>query len=102
MLIKPQGKITWTASASTDVVAYIVYQEDGMPVGYDSPSVNVGNQTSVDLPLAGLPEVESDDVNIGVAAVDHIGNLSDITQIVTSIDVTAPDAPTNLQHVQSE
>ena len=100
MLIQPAGKLKWPASTSTDVVGYIVYREIGAVPGYASPSANVGLQTEVALPLPGLDPIESDEVYYGVAAVDHVGNQSDITSIKTAIDVTPPAAPASLEHIR--
>lgn len=95
-LIKPQGTLSWTASASDDVVSYMIYQgADGNPPTYDSPHVNVGNVTTIQLPVEGLPMVEGS-VVFAVAAVDSVGNLSDLAPAApVLIDVSAPLPPTD-------
>lgn len=95
--IRPQGSISWTASPSADVDHYRVYQgEDGNPPTYDSPFVELGNVTSAQLPIAGLPAVEGS-VIFGITAFDKAGNESDI-QIAEAIliDVTLPLPPTDI------
>lgn len=98
-LTKPQGKITWTPSASTDTVSYRVYQgTGGSPPTYDSPSVDVGNVTEAALPIEGLPGVEGV-VVFAVAATDAAGNLSDLAAAdAVLIDVTAPQPPTDVRY----
>lgn len=93
-LIKPQGSLSWTASPSTDVVSYELYQgEQGQAPTYDSPHVDVGNVTSATLPVEGLPMVEGT-VIFAVAAVDAAGNKSDLAPVApVLIDVTPPLPP---------
>lgn len=101
-LIRPQGSLSWTASTSTDVVSYVVYQSvDSNPPTYTSPSANVGNVLTVQLPIAGLPAVEGE-VLFGVASVDSVGNISDIATVVpVLIDVTPPAPPTDVVYTAS-
>ena len=98
-LIKPQGSLSWVASESADVAGYIVYQSaDGSDPTYDSPSANVGNVTSVKLPIEGLPAAEGE-VRYSVTAVDIAGNQSDLLPAITVlIDVTPPAPPTGLEY----
>lgn len=98
-LIKPQGKLTWTPSASTDTVGYRVYQgTDINPPTYASPSADVGNVTDASLPIDGLPGVEGM-VVFAVAAADASGNLSDLAAAeAVLIDVTAPLPPTEVRY----
>lgn len=97
-LVKPQGTVSWTPSESTDVVSYVLFQElelNGPPT-YDSPNIDVGNVTSVTLPIEGLPPVEGP-VIFSVAAKDGVGNLSDLTFAApVLIDVTPPAAPAEI------
>ena len=96
-LVRPSGSLTWVASTSPDVVGYRVFQSpDGTPLDYSSPAADVGNVTTVELPVAGLPAVEGS-VIFGVASVDGVGNVSDIFQIpAVLIDVTPPTPPTDV------
>ncbi len=95
-LIKPQGSLSWTASTSEDVVSYLVYQgEAGNSPTYESPHVDVGNVTTVQLPLTGLPAGEGP-VVFAIAAVDRVGNISDLADVEpVLIDVTPPSPPTD-------
>lgn len=97
-LVKPQGILSWTPSESTDVASYVLFQgleQNGQPT-YDSPSIDVGNVTSVTLPIEGLPAVEGT-VIFAVAAKDGAGNLSDLTFAApVLIDVTPPAAPAEI------
>jgi len=97
-LVKPQGTVSWTPSESTDVVSYVLFQELELndPPTYDSPNIDVGNVTSVTLPIEGLPPVEGP-VIFSVAAKDGVGNLSDLTFAApVLIDVTPPAAPAEI------
>lgn len=97
-LVKPQGTVNWTPSESADVASYVLFQElesNGQPT-YDSPHVDVGDVTSVTLPIEGLPPVEGT-VIFAVAAKDGVGNLSDLTFAApVLIDVTPPAAPADI------
>jgi len=89
--IKPQGSLSWLPSPSEDVVSYRVYQgTPDAPPTYESPSADVGNAVTVQLPIEGLPAVEGM-VVFAVGAVDKAGNISDLTAAApVLIDVTAP------------
>ena len=95
--IRPQGVLTFPASSSEDVVGYNLYQSPASePLTYDSPYVDIGLTTSVQLPVPGLPGIEGE-VLYGVAARDGAGNLSDITLALPFlVDVTPPAAPAEL------
>lgn len=99
-LIHTQGLLTWKPSLAEDVTSYRVYQgtEDAPPT-YDSPSVDVGNVTRVNLPIAGLPTAEGRMI-YAVVAVDSVGNVSDLAPLreAIMIDVTPPDAPTEVNY----
>ena len=99
-LIKPAGKLQWGASVATDVVGYKVYfTTDGTAPSYTSESVDVGNVTEIQLPFPGLTAFEGD-VQVSIAAVDHVGNVSDLTPaVVVPLDDVAPDAPSGVVYV---
>ena len=90
-------KIHWNASNSPGVVGYKIYWVVGKGVNYDSDFAEVGNVTEVILPdeVPSFPVVEGK-VELGVVAVDHIGNESDMTKLYAPFGFTAPDAPTGL------
>lgn len=91
--------IKWDPSAAADVVAYRVYvAKDPMQPDYDSPRAEVAG-TEIIAP-DGFPQGTFDEdtlYNIGVSAVDDIGNESDITVVSAPFDFVAPDAPTNVR-----
>lgn len=95
-LVKASGKIAWDPSTSADVVGYrVFYSLSGEAPTYDSPFVDVGPVTEVALPLPGFPLFEGD-VTFGIAAVDAVGNVSDLTPITVPLDEVAPAAPGNV------
>jgi hypothetical protein len=93
----------WTESAAADVVGYRVYVEpEGTPVSYNSPFVEAGAVTEVDLGelanggFAPLVDAEGN-FNLGVSAVDSIGNESDIVVLPSvPLDFVPPAPPTAL------
>jgi hypothetical protein len=90
-------KIHWNASNSPGVVGYKLYWVVGKGVNYDSDSAEVGNVTEVILPDA-VPSfpVVGDKIELGVVAVDRIGNESDMIKLYGPLGFNAPDAPTGL------
>lgn len=90
-------KLCWKASESQQVVGYRLYWAENGAVGYDSPFATLGNVTEVVLP---------DDVNnfshkggpieFGVAAVDELGNESDLATFKASYQFNIPLAPEGL------
>jgi hypothetical protein len=90
-------KVHWNASNSLGVVGYKLYWGVGKEVNYDSDFAEVGNVTQVVLPddIPSFP-ILAGDIEIGVVAVNQIGNESDIAKLSAPFDVSAPDAPTGL------
>ena len=90
-------KVRWNTSNGLGVVGYKLYWAVGKEVNYDSDFAEVGNVTEVILPddVPSFPIVAAD-IELGVVAVDHIGNESDMTKLSAPFDFTAPDAPTGL------
>lgn len=93
----------WEASAAADVTGYRVYVEpETNPVTHNSPHIDVGDTLSVD--LGGLansgftPLVDADGVyNLGVSALDDMGNESDIAVAASvPLDFVPPLPPTGL------
>lgn|GEM_PF-1929774 len=91
-------KLKWTASESAQVVGYKLYwAEGGEHVGYDSPCAKMGNVTEVVLPddvAAFAPE--SSPVEFGIAAVDELGNESDLITVSAPYQFNVPHAPDEL------
>ena len=90
-------KIHWNASNSPGVVGYKIYWAIGKGVNYDSDFVEVGNVIKVILPdeVPSFP-IAAGNIELGVVAVDHIGNESDMTKLYAPFGFSAPDAPTGL------
>ena len=90
-------KIHWNASNSPGVVGYKIYWAVGKGVNYDSDFAEVGNVTEVILPdeVPSFP-IAAGNIELGVVAVDHIGNESDMTKLYAPFGFSAPDAPTGL------
>lgn len=93
----------WTASTANDVENYRVYAtEENTPISYSSPHRDVGLVTEVDLgALANegfTPLIDADGLfNLGVAALDDMGNESDIAvKPSVPLDFVPPEAPTGL------
>jgi hypothetical protein len=96
-----EHKIKFLASTSPDVVDYkFYYAEVPTPVDYDSPSVSLGNNVDVDgfvnADIANLLKDEGLDstFNVGVAAIDDVGNESAMSKAEDyPLDFLAPDQP---------
>jgi len=90
-------KIKFSASASPDVVTnHLYYVESPAAVDYESPMVDIGNTAdgegfiNVDLGrhLSGLDGI----YNIGIAAVDDVGNEADMSKANDlPLDFQAPE-----------
>ncbi len=90
-------RLRWKASGSAQVVGYKLYWSEGESVDYDSESVLLGNVTDVFLPDE-VPDFTpaSGPVTFGVAAVDELGNESDITTFMAPYQFNVPQAPEEL------
>jgi len=90
-------KVSWDAVDNPDVAGYKLYWAVGGKVDYDSEFAEVGNVTEVILPdnVPSFPLVVGD-IEIGVTAVSHKGNESDMSVFSAPFDFTAPEAPANL------
>ncbi|MFO7736898.1 MAG: hypothetical protein R6V46_00350 [Desulfatiglandaceae bacterium] len=90
-------KVRWNPSNSAGVVGYRLYWAVGQAADYASEFADIGNVTEVILPdeVPSFPMVAGD-IELGVTAVDHIGNESDMAKFSAPFDFTAPDAPTDL------
>lgn len=88
----PAGSLTWEPSASQDVTGYLVYFKADAEPTYDSPSVNIGMRTTLDLPLEGQTPIEGN-FCYGISAYDVKGNESDIIPVQVLLDTVPPDPP---------
>jgi hypothetical protein len=80
-------KIRWIPPACSDLSGYRLYWADKGAIGYHSEFAEVGAVTEVILPddIAAFPLV-SGDMDIGVTAVDQLGNESDMITFSACFD----------------
>lgn len=102
-------KIRWVPSTAADVTGYRLYWNLDGPVDpantADSKLFEVANLTLVegklqvlvpdDIPA--LEGVDDDTVTIGIAAVDDVGNESDVVEVTAPFDASSPSAPSGLE-----
>lgn len=90
-------KIRWNPSSTADVVGYKVYWSVGGGVNYNSESAEVGMRTEVILPdeLPSFPLVEGE-IELGITAVNEIGNESDMTTFSAPFEFAVPAPPADL------
>ena len=75
--------ISYEPSKSNDVVSYFLYYEKfPKVVSYESDTVNLGQVTEVDPTLYLLNGIT---YNIGITAVDKVGNESDLQLLTITI-----------------
>jgi len=88
-------QLSFPPSESPDVVGYKLYMvEAPAVVDYDSPSYDLGDNTSID--LATLDGMTSQDgvYNLGLTAVDDAGNESSMSLLNdVPLDFMAPNPP---------
>jgi len=87
--------VRWEPSA--DAARYRFYWSWKGPVGYESDFVEVENKTMVILPdeVPSFPNIAGE-IELGIAAVNAVGNESDITKARVYVDFTVPDTPRTL------
>jgi len=90
-------KLCWKASESQQVVGYRLYWAEGGEVGYNSPFAALGNVTEVVLPddVNGFSH-KGGPIEFGVAAVDELGNESDLATFKAPYQFNIPLAPEGL------
>jgi len=79
---------------STDAKKYRFYWSWKGPVGYESDFVEVENKTLVILPdeVPSFPTIAGE-IELGITAVNAVGNESDMTTVKAYLDFTVPEAP---------
>ncbi len=91
-------RVHWEPSTSIDVASYRFYWSKDGEVNYDSDHENVGDAAEViipdDVPLFPL---KRGSMELGVSAINHAGNESDITKLTVEFNFEVPDAPQNLK-----
>ena len=90
-------RLRWKASESQQAVGYRLYWAEGGEVGYDSPCVALGNVTEVILPddIEGFAP-NGGPIEFGIAAVDELGNESDLATFKATYQFSIPLAPEGL------
>jgi hypothetical protein len=87
-------KLIWEPSTSPNVIGYKLYWAEEGEVNYDSPSAMVGNVTEVVLPeqVPSFPMVKGS-IELGITAVNEMGNESDMMIVAAPFQFSAPEAP---------
>lgn len=90
-----------TPSPSPDAARYRVYvAEQNEPIGYTSPFLDVGDQTTVPLDevAKGRLKGEVDQIKIGVSTIDTSGHESDL-EVIENIpfDQSPPKPPAKVE-----
>jgi hypothetical protein len=90
-------KLVWKPSKSAQVVGYKLYWSEEGPVGYHSASAKLGNVNEVVLPddVEGFDQVKGP-VELGITAMDELGNESDVVVLKTPYQFNVPQAPSDL------
>jgi len=90
-------KLIWKPSNSAQVVGYKLYWSEGGNVDYQSACAKLGNVNEVVLPddIEGFDKVKGP-VELGISAVDELGNESDLVILKTPYQFNVPQAPSEL------
>lgn len=88
-------RLLWEASTSSNVIGYKLYWSENGVVNYDSPCAMIGNVTEIILPdqVPSFPVVKGS-VELGITAVNEIGNESDMMIYSAPFQFSVPEAPT--------
>jgi hypothetical protein len=90
-VIKARKKrLRWNGSAASGVTGYKLYWAAGEGVSYESDCAEVGYMKEIVLPddFPSFPVVAGE-IQLGLTAVNDIGNESDMTKFTVSFDFTA-------------
>lgn len=90
-------KLKWKASKSSQVIGYKLYWAEGGGVNYDSEFEFLGNVTEIILPgdVKTFPIVR-ETIELGVTALNEIGNESNMIKINAYFQFSIPNAPKDL------
>jgi hypothetical protein len=96
-------RLRWHASTSPSVVGYKLYWTIGGDVTYESDFIELRGQTELILP-DDIPLLHSagGEVKLGVTAVNHTGNESDIIKLTVHLDQDVQDGPERFLRPGSE
>ena len=89
-------RLVWEPSTSPNVIGYKLYWAEEGEVNYDSPCAMIGNVTEVVLPeqVPSFPMVRGS-IELGITAVNEVGNESDMMIFAAPFQFSVPDAPTS-------
>jgi hypothetical protein len=90
-------RFRWHPSSSPTVIGYKLYWSEQACVGYHSDCAFIGNVTEVILPgqVSSFPEAGGP-VELGITAVNEIGNESDMATFTVPFQFSVPDPPSSL------
>ena len=90
-------RLRWEPSTSSNIIGYKLYWAEEGGVNYDSPCAMIGNVAEVVLPeqVPSFPIVKGS-IELGITAINEIGNESDMATFSTPFQFSVPDAPTRL------
>lgn len=90
-------KLVWKPSNSAQVIGYKIYWSEGGKVDYHCASAKLGNVNEVVLPddVDGFDKVKGP-VELGITAVDELGNESDLVVLKTPYQFNVPQAPSDV------
>jgi hypothetical protein len=90
-------RVRWELSSSLDVATYRLYWSQDGGVNYDSDHADFGHVTEIILPddIPSFPLVTGN-MELGVSAINHAGNESDICKLTVDFNFETPEAPQNL------
>ncbi len=91
-------RLSWKPSGSPQVVGYKLYWSEGDEVTYDSQFAPLGNVTAVILPddIASFKPGKGS-LEIGLTAVDELGNESDMITVSAPYQFSVPETPGGLK-----
>jgi hypothetical protein len=89
-------RLIWKPSTSSNIIGYKLYWAEEGKVDYNSACALIGNVVELVLPeqVPSFPIVKGP-VELGITAVNEIGNESDMMILDTPFQFSVPDAPTN-------
>ncbi len=90
-------RLRWEPAAGEETTKYKLYWSENAKVDYSSSFAEVGAVTQVILPddIPSFPRIAGN-WELGIAAVNQVGNESDITKISAYLDFIVPEAPKSL------
>jgi hypothetical protein len=91
-------RLRWKASTSPQVVGYKLYWAVNDTPDYNSDCIKLGNVTEITLPddVKDLADANGP-VEVGIAAIDEVGNESDMVTLKMPFQFAVPAAPSELR-----